>query len=104
MTYSEEDYGLNKEDEQTQARKRVLLAHISLGEQEQRRLIEYCAANIPRDRYVHPKFMSFDVEHVDDQEGRTARPHVGAGASATLSPRAVPPVQARRPGPASPVR
>lgn len=64
MTYTEEDYGIN-EDAQTKAQKRVLLAYISLGEREQKSLIEYCARNIPRDRYVHPKFMTFNVAHID---------------------------------------
>lgn len=69
MSYTEEDYGI-KEDPQTAAQKRRLLSYISLGEREQKTLAEYCANNIPRDRYVHPKFIEFDVEHVDDQAGQ----------------------------------
>jgi hypothetical protein len=65
--FSEKDYGI-KEDAQTKEQKRRLLSYISLGEREQRTLIEYCVRNIPRDRYVHPKFMSFGTEGVNDTQ------------------------------------
>lgn len=65
--FTEQDYGI-KEDAQTKEQKRRLLSYISLGEREQKNLIEYCARNIPRDRYVHPKFMSFGTEGVNDTQ------------------------------------
>lgn len=51
-----------QDDEATRVQQQRLLAHISLGSQEQRRLVQYCADNIPTDRYVHPKLMSFFVD------------------------------------------
>jgi len=59
--YSPSDYDV-QEDEQTNAQRSRILSHINLGAQEQRRLIQYCADNIPTDRYVHPRLMRFFVE------------------------------------------
>lgn len=64
---SAEDYGV-VEDEQTEAVRNRLLAHIKTGEEEQERLIRYCAANIPRDRYVHPKLTKFDVAYTEARD------------------------------------
>jgi hypothetical protein len=52
------DYGIQNDPATTAAVKRVK-AHLTLGIAEQRRLVDYCARNIPRDRYVPPKQMRF---------------------------------------------
>lgn len=55
------DYGL-KDDAASQAARARVKAYIKVGADEQRRLIEYCSKNIPRDRYVPPSKMFFRPE------------------------------------------
>jgi hypothetical protein len=61
VPYSAADYEV-RDDEQTRMQQRRLLSHITLGSQEQKRLVQFCADNVPTDRYVHPKLMSFFVD------------------------------------------
>lgn len=56
--YTAADYGL-KDDAASQAARARVMAYIKVGAHEQTRLIEYCAKNIPRDRYVPPSKMFF---------------------------------------------
>jgi len=58
------DYDLKDTAASKAARDRVL-AYIRVGANEQTRLIEYCAKNIPRDRYVPPSKMHFDTPFTD---------------------------------------
>ncbi len=44
-----------------QAARQVLASLISVGANEQKRLLEFCANNIPRDRYVPPSRMELDL-------------------------------------------
>lgn len=62
--YSLTDYGIQEDETTKRARGRVL-SYIQLGEKEQQRLLEYCAKNIPRDRYVHPKMVRYCVAYCD---------------------------------------
>lgn len=59
--FTEEDYEIANTKDVQAARKKIL-AHIQLGDKEANRLIEFCAANIPRDSYVHPRAMELDLE------------------------------------------
>ena len=62
MPYTEEDYKIANTVEVQEARKRMN-ARIKLGVQEQRRLLEFCAANIPVDSYVPPSRMRFGINN-----------------------------------------
>ena len=55
-----------KDNEATNRARERVLAYIKVGADEQQRLIEYCARNIPRDRYVPPHLMAFDIARLDD--------------------------------------
>ena len=55
-----------KDNEATNRARERVLAYIKVGADEQQRLIEYCARNIPRDRYVPPHLMAFDIARRDD--------------------------------------
>lgn len=68
MPYTEEDYKIANTVATQEARKKMNL-HIQLGVSEQRRLIEFCAANIPMDSYVPPSRMAFSI--VGDRDERT---------------------------------
>lgn len=59
------DYGA-QQDEASRAARAKVKALITTGVDEQRRLIEYCIKNIPRDRYVpmDDKFMTFSAGFV----------------------------------------
>lgn len=54
-------YGIGT-DERTEMATRRVLAHLVIGDAERRKLIEHCARNIPRDRYVPPDRVVFTVE------------------------------------------
>lgn len=64
--FSAVDYGASQDEASNAARARVK-AYITVGAEEQKKLIEYCTNNIPRDRYVpmEPEFMQFSAEHLD---------------------------------------
>lgn len=61
MTFTAAEYGVSIDEATRKATERVK-AYLTIGEAEQRRLIEYCANNIPRDRYVPYGLMSFDLD------------------------------------------
>jgi hypothetical protein len=48
-------------DEKTQRATQRVLAHLTIGEAEQQKLIDHCARNIPRDRYVPPSAVQYGV-------------------------------------------
>lgn len=60
MAFSALDYGIS-DDTKTAAAARLIRSRLSLGSSEQARLVDYCARNIPRDRYVHPHLTNFKV-------------------------------------------
>lgn len=64
MPYTEQDYELANTPEAQAARTKLSL-HIKLGDNEQARLVSYCANNIPTDSYVPPKRMNFTVTGED---------------------------------------
>lgn len=60
--FSASDYGISEKESPAARRARnQILTTIQLGKDEQKRLVDYCARNIPRDRYVHPSLMEFGV-------------------------------------------
>jgi len=61
MPYTEEDYKIANTVATQEARKKMNL-HIQLGRTEQRRLLEFCAANIPNDSYVPPSRMRLGID------------------------------------------
>jgi len=65
--YTQSDYNVGNDSATTAAIARVL-AYLRIGEAEQQRLVDHCARNIPRDRYVHPKLMSFSTEYKDERD------------------------------------
>ena len=71
--FTQDDYGIGNDPATTAAIGRVL-AHLRIGEAEQARLVDHCARNIPRDRYVHPKLTHFDVEYKDPEETGIKKP------------------------------
>jgi hypothetical protein len=48
-------------DEKTQRATQRVLAHLTIGDAEQKKLIDHCARNIPRDRYVPPSQVTYNV-------------------------------------------
>ncbi len=66
------DYDLVESDLMREARARVL-AYIKVGSNEEKKLIEYCAANIPRDRYVPVSQMHFGAQHVTARDADLER-------------------------------
>ena len=64
--YTAADYGL-KDDAASAAARAKVMAYIKVGAAEQQRLVEYCAKNIPRDRYVPPSKMFFRPEKRGNQ-------------------------------------
>lgn len=67
--YTAADYEL-KDDEASRAARARVKAYIKVGAQEQERLVQYCAMNIPRDRYVPPSKMFFRPA-LREKEGTT---------------------------------
>lgn len=55
-------------DEKTQQATQRVLAYLTIGEAEQKKLIDHCARNIPRDRYVPPSKCGFEVPHRPQEE------------------------------------
>lgn len=67
------DYGISEKESPAYRRARnQILTTIQLGRDAQARLVEYCARNIPRDRYVHPGLMQFEVQGGEDVNPDTA--------------------------------
>lgn len=64
------DYG-QKDDEASRAARARVMSYIKVGAQEQQRLVEYCVKNIPRDRYVPPSKMRFDIPYTDERNTTT---------------------------------
>lgn len=62
MPYTEEDYKIANTVATQEARK-LMNTRIKLGVHEQRRLLEFCAANIPADSYVPPSRMRFGINN-----------------------------------------
>lgn len=60
--FSATDYGIKEKDPKVLAAQRTILSYIQVGEKEQEKLVDYCARNIPRDRYVPPHLMEFGVD------------------------------------------
>lgn len=78
-------YGI-KDDKATRAATARVQAYLRIGENEQQRLIAHCAANIPKDRYVHPRCMKFAADPTNASSPTYITYTMGRGRSAeTLS-------------------
>lgn len=76
--YSATDYGIQEDPATLAAIKRVE-AHLTIGQAEQQRLIDYCARNIPRDRYVPPRQMKFVIRPLLTPKGEVMIRYTRAG-------------------------